>query len=42
MWKSKDTEDKDDIQDLKPMRLCMLVDASAVPTVRDALKKVFG
>ena len=27
----KGTADKDDIDDMKPMRLCMLVDASQVP-----------
>jgi len=41
MWKVKDTEDKGDIQDIKPMRLCMLVDASVVPGVREKLKKQF-
>jgi hypothetical protein len=41
VWKVKDTEDKGDIQDIKPMRLCMLVDASVVPGVREKLKKQF-
>ena len=41
MWKVKDTEDKGDIQDIKPMRLCMLVDASVVPGVCEKLKKQF-
>lgn len=41
-WKAKGTEDKNDIDDLKPMRLCMLVDASKVPEVRDKLKKMFA
>ncbi|MDC1215268.1 BCIP domain-containing protein [bacterium] len=42
MWKVKDAEDKSDIQDIKPMRLCMFVDARVVPEVREKLKKQFG
>jgi hypothetical protein len=33
--------DKDDIDSLRPLRLCMLVDASSVPAARKQLKSLF-
>mmetsp|Transcript_26380 Transcript_26380/g.66121 ORF Transcript_26380/g.66121 Transcript_26380/m.66121 type:complete len:172 (+) Transcript_26380:594-1109(+) len=40
-WKARDSEDKNDIEVLKPLRLCMLVAASSIPQARSELKSMF-
>jgi len=40
-WKARQSGEKDDAEELTPLRLCMLVDAADVSKARTQLGKMF-
>ena len=40
-WKSRELGENDDVDSIKPMRVCMVVDANSVPQVRKQVKEMF-